>query len=142
MGAATLANGSGHLPRIDAFILESCFADLRLIAARDFTRLTGIPDSPLTDAAFRFGRWRTGYDYPANRPVEAITGVASRPLLLIHDGKDVRAITADFDRLRAAVPHAQTLVVPEAGHVQAFKIDPALFEQTFLGFLASAGVRP
>ncbi|HOY68278.1 MAG TPA: alpha/beta hydrolase [Candidatus Ozemobacteraceae bacterium] len=142
MGAAALANGSGRLPRITAFLLESSFAELRIIAARDILRVSGIPDSPLIDILFAFSRWRTGYDYASNRPVEGIRGVASRPILLIHDALDVRATREDHDRLRAAVPHAEELVIPDAPHVRGHQPPPAPFEPVVLDFLRRSGVLP
>ncbi|HEY9069033.1 MAG TPA: alpha/beta hydrolase [Candidatus Ozemobacteraceae bacterium] len=142
MGAAALANGSAHLPRIGAFLLESSFAELRVIAARDVRRVTGIPDSPLIDGLFAIARWRTGYDYASNRPVDGIRGVASRPVLLIHDGLDVRATREDHDRLRAAVPQAEELIVPDASHVRGHQPPPAPFEPVVLEFLKRAGIPP
>lgn len=140
MGAATLANGAAHLPRIDAFVLESCFAELRLIAGRDARREMHLPDNPLFDLFFALASWRTGYDYAGNRPVAAIAGVASRPLLLIHDALDPRATTEDHQRLARAVPHARTLTFANANHVQGHAVNPPLFEREFLAFLASAGI--
>ncbi len=142
MGAAALANGSGRLGRINAFLLESSFADLRVIAGRDVKRLSGIPDSFLLDGVFAFARWRTGIDYLSNRPVEAIKGIGSRPLLLIHDALDKRAIREDHDRLKAAVPHARELIVPDAGHVRGHQPPPAPFEPVILEFLRSSGIPP
>ncbi len=140
MGAATLINGSARLPQIRAFVLESSFAELRKIASRDFQRMTGIPDNPLIDLAFCYSEWRTGVPYSSNRPVEAITGVGSRPVMLIHDGKDPRATREDHDRLAAAVPHAKTLIFPDSGHVAAHKPPPCPFESEFLSFLSGAGI--
>lgn len=140
MGAATLINGAGHLPQIRAFILESSFADLRLIGGRDFTRLTGIPDTVLTDLGFHLISWWTGIPFLANKPVEAIGGIGSRPALLIHDQLDPRATRPDHDRLKAALPHAAELLVPGAGHVQAYRVASTAFETAVLDLLATAGV--
>lgn len=142
MGAAALAHGSGRIERIRAFILESCFAELRRIAARDVKRVSGIPDFFLLDWLFTLARLRSGIDYVSNRPVEGIKGVGSRPLLLIHDVLDVRATREDHDRLKAAVPASQELIVPDVGHVRAHQPPPAPFEPVILQFLNSAGILP
>ncbi|HOT29462.1 MAG TPA: alpha/beta hydrolase [Candidatus Ozemobacteraceae bacterium] len=142
MGAATLANGSARLGRIGAFILESSFAELRKIAGRDVRRVSGIPDVFLLDWLFSLARMRSGIDYASNRPVEGIKGVGGRPLLLIHDGLDPRATREDHDRLKAAVPGAKEMLVPDAGHVQAHRPPPAPFEPIVLQFLNDAGVLP
>ncbi len=142
MGAATLANGSARLGRIGAFILESSFAELRKIAGRDVRRVSGIPDFFLLDWLFALARLRSGIDYASNRPVEGIKGVGGRPLLLIHDGLDSRATREDHDRLKAAVPGAKEMIVPDAKHVQAHRPPPAPFEPIVLQFLNDAGVFP
>jgi uncharacterized protein len=142
MGAATLANGAADLPRIQAFILESSFADLRRIAANDARYLFRVPDCRLIDWSFELATWRAGYDYQANKPVERIADIGSRPVLLIHDEKDPRATQEAFAALHARVPHAMTLSVPGAGHVKAYATAPELFEKTVAAFLLAAGVKP
>ena len=142
MGAATLANGSSRLGRIGAFILESSFAELRNIAALDVRRVSGIPDSVLLNGLFFLAKVRSGIDYASNRPVDAIKGVGGRPLLLIHDGLDPRATREDHDRLKAAVPAAKEMIVPDAGHVQAHRPPPDPFESVILQFLNDSKVLP
>jgi len=140
MGATTLINGAGHLPRIAAFVLESPFAELRLIAARDLKSVFRIPDNPLIDVVFKLAEWWTGIPYLQNRPVDAIHEIGSRPALLIHDELDGRATRPDHDRLVASLPGARTMVVPGAGHVGGHGRNPDVFERDFLGFLASASI--
>lgn len=139
MGAATLANGSAELPEIKAFILESCFADLREIAGRDVTNISGIPDFWFVDLVMQIAEWYTGYPYTDNRPVDRITGIGKRPVLLIHDDRDRRALKIDYERLVAQVPHCEKLEVSNAGHVKAFETAPAVFETTIRRFLQEAG---
>ncbi|RCK81354.1 MAG: hypothetical protein OZSIB_2223 [Candidatus Ozemobacter sibiricus] len=139
MGAATLINGAARLPEIQAFILESPFAELRLIGGRDFARLTGLPDSFLTDVGFHLISWWTGIPYLDNRPVAATAGFGERPVLLIHDTLDPRATRADHDRLKAAIPQARELIVPGASHVQAHQVASTTFETTVIGFLRDVG---
>lgn len=142
MGAAALANGSGHIERIRAFILESCFAELRRISGRDVKRASSIPDCFLIDWLFSLARMRTGIDYTSNRPVESIKGVGGRPLLLIHDALDVRATREDHDRLKAAVPASKEMIVPDAGHVRGHQPPPSPFEPIVLEFLNFSGILP
>ncbi len=139
MGAATLINGAARLPEIQAFVLESSFAELRLIGGRDFARLSGLPDSFLTDVGFHLISWWVGIPFLDNRPVEAAAGFAGRPVLLIHDTLDPRATRPDHDRLKAAIPQARELIVPGAGHVQAHQVASTTFETEILGFLRDAG---
>jgi len=139
MGAATLANGSAELPEIKAFILESCFADLREIAGRDVVRASGVPDFWFVDLVMQVAEGYTGYPYTHNRPLDSIKGVGNRPILLIHDDRDRRSLRVDFERLAAQVPHCEKMVVSNAGHVKAYETAPALFETTVRRFLEQAG---
>lgn len=161
MGAVTLINGSARLPRIGAFLLESPFAELRAVMANDARKLFMMPDCFILDLAFLYQEWRTGLSFFANRPVAAIAGCGSRPVLLIHDGKDVRADGEAFDALRAALAEADRKLVPadissagatftpplhrtsvyqHAHHVGAQWSEPERFQREFLEFLTAAGM--
>ena len=140
MGAATLINGATQLPQIKAFVLESSFERLRKIAARDAKHNLGLPDTRLTDFAFRIIEKITGASYSGNNPVENIAGIGKRPTLLIHDELDHRANQEAFDALRQAFPSAQTYIARQAGHVQAHRVHPEEFERIFLIFLKNSGI--
>ncbi|MBF0546968.1 MAG: alpha/beta hydrolase [Candidatus Riflebacteria bacterium] len=142
MGAALLANGSSKLPEINGFILESCFAELRIAATRDAKRLFNLSDSFIIDLVFIISQLVTGYEYYSNKPIESVVGIASRPLLLIHDGKDPRATDQDFERFRKKMPAAEILIVPEANHVQSFSVAPLEFEAKLRGILSMSGLNP
>ncbi|MBF0502113.1 MAG: alpha/beta hydrolase [Candidatus Riflebacteria bacterium] len=140
MGAVSLINGCAKLPRINAFIIESMYAKLRSVAENDFRWMLGFQCNPLVDLAFLNADFRTGIRYEDSLPVENIRGLASRPVLIIHDELDHRADTQQFESLCRAAPHARTLVIKGAGHVQGLNINPELFKGEILDFLASSGV--
>lgn len=138
LGAAALANGASRLPRIQAFILESMYPELRTVAGND-AKSFYLPDSFIVDLFFWVATQRTGIRYFDSRPSERITGVYPRPLLLIHNARDIRVPDADFQRLTVIASWASTAVFPEAQHVKGHVVEPERFEREFLGFLASAG---
>ena len=140
MGAATLINGAENLPEIKAFILESSFESLRKIAARDAWANLRIPDTFLSDIAFKIARIVTGIDFAANNPEQRTRGISNRPVFLIHDEKDRRADFNAFSSLKGRLPQAQTWVVKDAWHVGAHNRSPVEFEARFLNFLHLAGV--
>ena len=141
MGAASLVHAAAQAPEIDAFILESCFARLRSIAARDAWRLFGVPDTPLLDVVLAIASWRTGISYSKNNPVEKAGDIGTRPVLLIHDELDPRATLATHKLWQAALTGEDEWIVPGAGHVKAFSVKPKEFRRKFLSFLAKAGLR-
>lgn len=140
MGAAALINGAEKLPEIKAFILESSFARLRLVAANDAYEAIWLPDTPLSDLAIWLAGKVTGIDYASNQPVEQAKHLADRSVLLIHDELDTRADLPQFEMLKKRIPHAQTWISPDSRHVCAYKQNPAEFEGKFLDFLHNAGI--
>lgn len=140
MGAATLINGAVKLPEIKAFILESSFARLRLVAANDAYNVMWLPDTPLSDLAIWLVGQFTGIDYAGNQPVEQAKHLADRAVFLIHDELDSRADLTQFEMLKKNIPHARTWVSPGSWHVCAHKKNPGEFEGKFLDFLFSAGI--
>lgn len=140
MGAATLINGSAELPEIKAFILESSFESLRLIAARDARHNLWLPDTFITDIGFWLTDLFTGADYSNNKPMNKTIGISNRAVFLIHDEKDHRANLEAFNALKSRLPQAITWSVPDAYHVCAHQVAPVEFENRFLNFLYSSGV--
>ncbi len=141
MGAATLINGARHLPEIGAFILESSFERLRMIAARDARRHLMLPDTFFTDIVFWIIGMVTGIDYSANAPEKEVVGLGDRPVLLIHDEKDYRADINALNALKKGLPHAEVWSVADAWHVCAHERSPVEFENRFLNFLYNAGIQ-
>jgi uncharacterized protein len=77
-------------------------------------------------------------DAPADWPPAAQPGVSATPMLLVVGDRD--AVTP-VDQVRAVArryPHAEVLVVPGAGHLQAIKVDRQAYTATVLDFLARA----
>lgn len=140
MGAATLINGSAKLPEIKAFILESSFERLRSIAARDARHNLNLPDTFITDLAFKIIDKVTSAAYSKNNPVDNIGAIGPRPALIIHDDLDHRANAEAFNALKAALPSAQTYIAKDSRHVQAHKVHPEEFEKIFLSFLREANI--
>jgi len=77
-------------------------------------------------------------DPPADWPPAAQQHVSATPMLFVVGDRD--AVTP-LDQVRAVArryPHAELLVVPGAGHLQAIKVDKDAYTATVLGFLARA----
>ena len=124
MGAATLANGAVHLPRIQVFILESMYSELRKVAANDAAHLLSLPDCFLIDLIFWNAFQRTGIQFFDSKPFEAVKNIYPRPLLLIHDARDARVLNPDFERVAKNASGAKTLVFSEAEHVRGHQTEP------------------
>lgn len=90
-----------------------------------------------------FAKWissiRFGVDWDAwNRLDEAAS--LRVPILLIHGGADETAPIDVSDRLAATAPEIITYYrVPDAGHVRAWNLDPAAYEEAVRAFLNGLG---
>ncbi len=127
-------------PHIAAVIADSPYASLPAYLRRNVPVWTGLP-------AFPFGwtvPWvmarETGVHYGAMRPLRAAATLGARalPLLLVGGGADRVTPASGVRRLYAAAAdkNGQTLVVPEAGHLQAFAKEPSRYMRRVLAVLA------
>lgn len=126
------------IPDVAAVLADSPFADARPLLSHEL-RLRGLP-SLLTPGIVAFVHCRYGLDFDAMPPARAMAQIAPRPVLLIHGTADDRIPIAHSFRLKAASPDAgvELWVVPGAGHVQAFNVEPAAYAERMLRFFDRA----
>lgn len=101
MGAATSLMAAAGDERVCAVVADSPFAGLSEVVAANMRRYR-LPFAPLLPAIDAFNRARYRYAYHQVRPVDAITQIAPRPILLLH-GTDDRVI-----------PYEQSVTLAEA----------------------------
>jgi fermentation-respiration switch protein FrsA (DUF1100 family) len=87
MGASVAALVAAREQGIDAVVLDSPFASVRDVISWAYSRYR-IPSRPFVDLADAASRIGYGYGFGAVRPIEAIAGIAPRPLLLMHGTED------------------------------------------------------
>ena len=87
-------------------------------------------------ATFRFGLDWTGLDHVAGAAEE------SRPILILHGSADPRFPVRASEQFAAAAPNATLVVVPGAGHGEAWNVDPAGYEAALVEFLTASWVGP
>jgi pimeloyl-ACP methyl ester carboxylesterase len=82
-------------------------------------------------------------DPPADWPPAAQQGVSGAPMLFVVGDHDAVTPVAQVRAVARRYPHAEVLVVPGAGHLQAIKVAKDAYTATVLGFLArSLSTRP
>lgn len=79
---------------------------------------------------------RPGHTLGAVRPVVDASRLHKPLLAIVGTADKVVPPSEGFDLFRAAPGPKQLLVVPGAGHVDGYRVDKALYEQTVLSFLA------
>ena len=136
MGAAIAIMCSEHTPQIEAFVADSAFATHTGVVDYNVRRVLHIPSAPFLWLADRLLNWRAGYHFRQVEPLRDIAHISTRPILIIHGGKDTVVDPHDAIQLYAAVQGPKELwIVPEADHCGAYFADrPAYVEKVVTFF--------
>ncbi|WP_053362779.1 alpha/beta fold hydrolase [Bacillus sp. FJAT-27251] len=138
MGGATvmMASGEKELPANVKVIVEDCgYSSVSEVFVYQLDDLFGLPEFPVMNAANTVTRFRAGYDlYEAN----AVKQVAKSdtPMLFIHGEADTFVPFEMLDEVyNAANVEKEKLIIPEANHGDAEKVDPVTYWNTLWGFV-------
>ena len=138
MGASTAILEGASDPRVAAFVLDSPFATMGDVVAANYRRYR-LPSQPIVPLADLVNRLRYGYSYAQVRPLDAIAGLAPRPVLLLHGTRDRVIPYAHAEQLADAAGPACTLVTfPGADHCEAYFTDRPGYIARVDAFLRSA----
>lgn len=137
LGAITAVLAAAEHPDLRAVVIESGFSDLYHDIAKLFTRYTGLPSFPFAQLVIFWGQRIAGVRLSEIRPVQVIGKLAPRPVLIISDLRDALADEPyDGEHLyRAAGEPKELWQVAEAGHVNAFGVEPDAWIERVGGFL-------
>ena len=139
MGGATVIRAAARIPEIRAVVTEGAYASLADTIANDFTNLTGLPKFPFAPLMVTLGEWQTGLDTSLVRPVDDVTQISPRPVLLIHGLSDTVIPPENARRLYRAAGEPKSLWLPEGvGHGTSARQQPAEFEARVVTFFDAA----
>jgi pimeloyl-ACP methyl ester carboxylesterase len=119
LGAATAILEGADDPRPAAFILEAPFTAIEEIVGRSFRYFTRppLPAFPFAPLTVRLAEGRVGQHRRAVRPIDAIGGLAPRPVLLVTGSEDPFVLPDDARRMAgAAGPTCMWWQIEGAGH--------------------------
>ncbi|MEL4358663.1 MULTISPECIES: alpha/beta hydrolase [unclassified Luteococcus] len=123
MGAAVALLVSAGDSRVTRVVADSPFADLHgvIAAAARGMRLPPVPLVPLVD---RVTRLRYGYGFGQVQPIDVVSQIPPRPLLLVHGTRD-SVIPVEHTRRLAAAAGDKAVVhlVPGVDHCGAYFAD-------------------
>ena len=122
MGAAISILVAARDTRIRAVVADSPFTSIRDVVEAGARRR--LPARPVTHLADAITTWRYGYRFDDVRPIDAIHGLAPRPIFLIHGTGDSVIPSTHSQRLydRASGPK-DLWILPELEHCQAYFVD-------------------
>ncbi len=142
MGAAIALEEGAANAGVSAVIEDSGYNSVGDVFMARFSHVTRLPDLPWAAPLVAFGQLDIGTSLWNVRPEAAAAGLR-KPLLAIVGGADTIVPPSEGLAIYAAATGPkQLLLVPGAGHVQAYGTATAEYEQTVLAFLSRSFGRP
>ena len=128
MGGHAAVNVAADDPRVDALILDSTHSRLTVPMANRIEN-DGYPFGQAGALVGVFGAWvRTGVNVMSDDPIQAVTELGSRPVLIVHAGADDTIPPSDAEAMRdaavAAGVDARLEVCASAGHADVIETCP------------------
>jgi uncharacterized protein len=126
LGATSCVYATADDSDISALVTDGAGVDEYPNIKRGWARLTGTPQF-FFPAGLLMERLMYGYDFRGLRPVQKMSQIPPRPVLLIYGLKEMPAESERRPLLRAALPDAELWVVPGAAHTGAYTTEPRLY---------------
>jgi uncharacterized protein len=124
MGAAVCISAAARIPAIEAVVSDSSFAIFRDVVETGFPAMYRLPAFPFAPLALRVAESLVGVCAEDNRPVDVISAIAPRAVLLIHGTADRMIPVTEALMLQAAAGEGTELwTVEGAGHAGARFLD-------------------
>jgi len=140
MGASSAILAAEQCPGAAAIISDSSFLSFRETIAHHVGLFFRLPAFPIANLIVAITEWRAGFDAD-DGDVEAAVRKIDVPILFIAGGADRRMPPALAERLMKASrnPVKKLLVIPGAGHGEAFARDRETYLNAVYEFLAPIG---
>ncbi len=135
MGASVAIIAAAREPSVSAIISDSPFADLKSYLIENLSVWTNLPTIPFNQTVLTSIPLLTGLNADMVSPVKEIKNLDGRPLLLIHGEADTDIPIENSELLQKEYPTAKLVRIPEAKHVQSFKVDGQRYLAEVINFL-------
>lgn len=137
MGAATSLLVAAGDERVRAVVADSPFSSLWDYLQENLPHWTGLPRVPFNWIILTLVPMLLRANPRKVDPYRAVQKLAPRPMLLIHGTADETVPHQNSCRLLEAVenPHAQLWLVPGAGHVRSYALNPDQYVERVTAFL-------
>ena len=140
LGASTALLAEPHCPGSAAIISDSSFLSFSETIKHHFKLFFRLPSFPIANMVIALTAWRMRFRAEDGDVEAAVASLANVPILFIAGSADARMPPELAQRLasRASNPAKQILIVPGAGHGQAFARDRDTYLHTAFEFLDRA----
>jgi uncharacterized protein len=138
MGAAVAILVAASASSVAAVVADSSFASARDVIAHAYRR-RGLPVQPFLAFTDMVNRWRYGYAFSAVRPVDVVSQITPRRLLLIHASADPLVPVEQVWKLYDAASDPKELwIVEDVRHCGAYFADREAYICRVTDFFAEA----
>lgn len=136
MGASTAILGAKMCPGFSAIVADSSFLSFRDTISHHLRLFFRLPSFPIANLIVAIAGFRAGFN-PDDGDVEAAIRQVDIPILFIAGGADRRMPPALAERMLNASrnPFKQLIIVPRAGHGEAFATDRTAYLNSVYKFL-------
>jgi alpha-beta hydrolase superfamily lysophospholipase len=135
MGAAVSLLTAAREPLIAAVVADSAFTAVSDVVADSVRRTLRLPPEPLLMLAEELAARRHGYRFRQARPIDVISQIAPRPLLIIHGSEDsVVPVSHGHALFAAAHEPKQLWVCQGVEHCGAYFLDRPAYVQRVVEF--------
>jgi alpha-beta hydrolase superfamily lysophospholipase len=137
MGASTALLSSRQCPGFSAIISDSSFLSFRETIAHHIRLIFRLPSFPIANLLVALTGWRMGFDPDEGDVEAAVQSMGDVPVLFLAGSEDVRMPPSLAERLFNASqsPLKKIVVVPGAGHGNAFSTARQQYLEAVFGFL-------
>ena len=137
LGASTSLLAEKRCPGSIAIVSDSSFLSFSETIKHHFELVFRLPSFPIANFVIWLTQWRMDFDADEGDVEAAVAALRDVPILFIAGGADARMPPELARRLasRATSPAKELLVVPGAGHGQAYAHDRDTYLRTVFAFI-------
>lgn len=138
MGGAISIRGAARIPEIRAVVAQSAYTSVEDNVADGVRALLRLPPGLFAPLVVWLGECETGLELRQVRPIDDISQIAPRAILIVQGGQDPAVPPENGQRLYAAAGEPKEFYLePKAGHGGYMHVAPQAFEQHVIAFLAA-----
>jgi pimeloyl-ACP methyl ester carboxylesterase len=137
LGGASVIGAAAEEQAIGAVALDSTFADLNPLIEASWKTETGLPTF-LMPGVFIMNRLMFGYDLQSVKPVEEITSIPPRPVLIIHCLDDSEVPVTHAYQLAEATGISEPFLFDQCSHAEIYNAHPDEYIDTIIPFFVEA----
>ena len=135
MGGSTAILAGAQIPELSAIVAQSTFTSLEDNVTNGVQNYLGLPPFPFAPLVLFWGQYESGMQIQQVSPIEQISQISPRPVLIVHGAQDqVIPVENAYRLFEAAKEPKQIYVLAEAEHCCLPQIGADQYKNKLLDF--------